>query len=221
MTWLFFNHWEPIWHMQYQPKKKRNFIIAPGNVTVWQTLPLSCVATLPKKKYRSGPVFFVVALGNISFDMTVTPHLWGVSCDQTRVGHDNELYIHCTHNFCMYYRSNYGQMKSYESLRCDVCRCCECSAAVSSAVGIWLRRAWELDVRVWTLFVNIERWSHIVMLSQSCAKIKSLSDMTKKGVQQSGNIFSKSTNIYKSCNRDLMWQYLEPYLHRTGSDRSS
>ena len=129
--------------------------------------------------------------------------------------------IYTAHNFCMYYRSNYGQMKSYESLRCDVCRCCECSAAVSSAVGIWLRRAWELDVRVWTLFENIERWSHIVMLSQSCAKIKSLSDMTKKGVQQSGNIFSKSTNIYKSCNRDLMWQYLEPYLHRTGSDRSS
>ena len=106
-----------------------------------------------KNKYRSGPVFFVVTLSNISCNVTVTPHLRGVSCDQMSVGRDDELYIHCTHNFCMYYRSNYGQTNSYESLRCDVSRCCECSAAVSLAVGIWLRRAWELDVGV----LNVKR----------------------------------------------------------------
>ena len=44
-----------------------------------------------KNKYRSGPVFFVVALGNISFNVSVTPHLRGVSCDQMSFGHDNEL----------------------------------------------------------------------------------------------------------------------------------
>ena len=49
-----------------------------------------------KNKYRSGSVFFVVALGNISFNVTVTPHLQGVSCDRMSVGHDNEL-IYAAH----------------------------------------------------------------------------------------------------------------------------
>ena len=49
------------------------------------------------------------------------------------------------------------------------------------------------------------------------------SDVTKKGlkkgVRRPGNIFSISntTNIYKSCDRDHVRQYLEPNLRQTGS----
>ena len=127
-------------------------------------------------------------------------------------GHANELYIHCTHSFCMYYRSNYGQMKSYESLRCDVCRCCECSAAVLSAVGIWLRRAWELDIGVKVDLVSSRLVSHM-------QKSNLYLMQQKKAFRRSGNIFSfsKSTNIYMSYDRDHMQQYLEPNLCRTGS----
>ena len=90
-------------------------------------------------------------------------------------------------------------------------QCC-CVVSCGHLVEEGLRvGAWSVEC--WTLIVDG------VTLSQSCAKITSLSDATNKGVQRPSNIFSssKSTNIYKSCDRDCTWQYLELNLCQTGS----
>ena len=81
-----------------------------------------------KNKYRSGPVFFIVAFNNISLGVTVTPHLWGVLCDQTSIHMFKSImlnvYTLCAQFFGIYYSSKYGQMNSYDhckSLRCEWC----------------------------------------------------------------------------------------------------
>ena len=88
--------------------------------------------------------------------------------------------------------------------------CCVvgCGHLVEEGLGVG---PWSVEC--WTLIIDD------VMLSQSCAKITSLSDMTNKGVWRPSDIFSfsKLTTIYKSCNRDCTWQYLKLNLHWTGS----
>jgi hypothetical protein len=78
------------------PAKKKNTIFC---YRAWQRdRPANFAAVArdnpAKNKYDSRVVFFVVALGKISSDVTVTLHLRGTLCDQRASVCPSQIYMH-------------------------------------------------------------------------------------------------------------------------------